>query len=117
MVEGAALEKRWAERPRGFKSHPLRIPFLFISNLIRGRSTVSFTSGFSKVKRCRLDTKVSPWDEPEFKRYLTFLNEVGVKCRSYFYLVYSSFCDILIVQKFMFKLIPERRLHCLSGCF
>ena len=24
MVEGAALEKRWVERPREFESHPLR---------------------------------------------------------------------------------------------
>ena len=25
MVYGAALEKRWAEMPRGFESHPLRL--------------------------------------------------------------------------------------------
>ena len=24
MADGAALEKRWAAMPRGFKSHPLR---------------------------------------------------------------------------------------------
>ena len=24
MVDGAALEKRWAAMPRGFESHPLR---------------------------------------------------------------------------------------------
>ena len=27
MVDGAALEKRWAEMPRGFESHPLRREF------------------------------------------------------------------------------------------
>ena len=52
MVEGAALEKRWAERSREFESLPLR-----------------------------LDMRANPKDEPEFKQYLAFHCLGETKCR------------------------------------
>ena len=42
MVDGAALEKRWAEMPRGFESHPLRGEVLEWSNRHAWRACVGF---------------------------------------------------------------------------
>ena len=49
MVYGAVLEKRWAEMPRGFESHPLRGEVLEWSNRHAWRACVGVSRPWVRI--------------------------------------------------------------------